>query len=208
MSFTPCKLCETKRAKRTCPGAGGEICPSCCGSARETTIDCPLDCTFLLEARQHERRNPIPPGEVPNLDIRLNEDFLRQHEGLVLWLSASLFVAMGEARAVDSDAREALEALIRTYRTLDSGLIYETRPQNPYAADLQEALKKAVEEARQKFAEQSGMQTIRDKDVLGSLVFLQRMELETSNRRRRGRAFMQFLQGFLPMPESPVALEL
>ena len=209
MSGVLCKLCEKKRAKRHCPGVGGEICPSCCGTERENTIDCPLDCVFLAEARRHERPVPLDAAAVPNADIRLKESFLREHEPLVLWMAFSLSAAMEKERAVDSDASEALEALIRTYRTIDSGLIYETRPQNPYAAGLQEAMKKAVDEARERLTKTAGLveqaggaNTLRDKDILGALVFLQRMALEYQNGRRRGRAFLQMLKTWFPGEKS------
>jgi len=209
VSAVLCKLCQKKRAKRHCPGVDGEICPSCCGTERENTIDCPLDCVFLQEARLHERPAPIAAESVPNADVRLNEAFLREHEPLVLWLAFSLTGAMEKERAVDSDASEALEALIRTYRTMDSGLIYETRSPNPYAAGLQEAIKKALDEARERVSKQSGLveqagaaNTLRDKDILGALVFLQRIALEYGNGRRRGRAFLQVLKTWFPAEKS------
>jgi hypothetical protein len=106
--------------------------------------------------------------------------------------------AMETGRAVDADAREALEALIRTYRTLESGLIYETRPANPYAARLQDALKDSIEELRKAGTEASGMHSLRDADILGVLVFLERIELQYANGRRRGRAFYDFLSRHFP----------
>jgi hypothetical protein len=192
----PCKLCERRRAKRHCPGIGGDICPSCCGAERENTIDCPLDCEHLREARLHERAAPLEAEQAPNNDIRLSEDFIREQEALILWLSASLSRAMEREKAVDSDAREALDALIQTYRTLESGLIYETRPQNPYAAGIQEALKTAIEEMRKELAAETGLHTLRDKDILGVLVFLQRVGMRHNNGRRRGRAFLDFLRTY------------
>src|SRR5206468_762835 len=164
----------------------------------EVTIDCPLDCVYLREARQHERPAELTEAEIPNRDVRLTEDFLQRQEQLILWLANALTRAMETGKAVDSDAREALEALIRTYRTLESGLIYETRTPNPYAAGLQEALKKAVEELRKTLAENSGVLSLRDKDLLGTLVFLQRLELQYANGRRRGRAFYDFLRAHFP----------
>jgi hypothetical protein len=202
----PCKICEKKRAKRHCPGVGGEICPACCGNERENTIDCPLDCPYLLEAREHERPDQIPPADLPNADIRLTEQFIREHEPLIVWLSVALVRAMEKARAVDRDAREALDAMVRTYRTLDSGLIYETRPQNPYAAELQEALNKSISEFRETMAKESGLRLAGDKDMLGCLAFLQRMELDHENGRKRGRSFMQFLAGWFPQNKPAVAL--
>ena len=201
----PCKLCEKKRAKRHCPGVNGEICPACCCAERENTVDCPVDCEYLREARLHDRPVPMDEEDLPNQDIRLSEDFVRQQEHVVMWMANALARAMESRRAVDGDAREGLEALIRTYRTLESGLIYETRPQNPYAAEIQEALKQSVEELRQSLAEGTGMQTLRDADVLGALVFLQRLELQHNNGRRRGRAFFDFLRTYFPSQSQPAA---
>jgi len=199
-----CKICERKRAKRHCPGVDGDICPACCGAERENTIDCPLDCEYLKEARLHDRPVAIAAEDFPNQEIKLSEDFIRQKEQLVMWLALALSRAMESRKAVDSDAREGIDALIRTYRTRDSGLIYETRPQNPYAADIQEALKKAVDELQKQMTESSGLHTMRDADVLGTLVFLQRLELQHNNGRRRGRAFFDFLRTYFPT-EQPAA---
>jgi len=197
----PCKICEKKRAKRYCPGVGGDICPSCCGSERENTVDCPLDCEYLREARLHERPAAVTAEDFPNQDVKLNEDFVRQQEHVVMWLALALARVMETRKAVDLDAREGIEALIRTYRTLQSGLIYETKPQNPYAADIQDALKQSIEDLRKKMAEETGMQTLRDADVLGTLVFLQRLEIQNNNGRRRGRAFVDFLRTYFPVTQ-------
>jgi hypothetical protein len=194
----PCKLCEKKRARRYCPGIGGEICPSCCGVERENTIDCPQSCEYLREARLREPLAAVSEDQLPNKDIRITEDFVREKDDLVVWLASALARGMERERAVDADAREALDALIRTYRTRESGLIYETRPANPYAAGLQDALKNSVEELGKASAEASGMHSLRDADILGVLVFLQRIELQHSNGRRRGRAFYDFLSVHFP----------
>jgi hypothetical protein len=200
----PCKLCEKKRARRYCPGVSGEICPQCCGTERENTIECPLDCEHLQAARQHERPAPLSEKdfpELPNKEVRVTEQFLKDQDHLVIWLSHSLARAMESGNAVDGDAREALAALIKTYRTLESGLIYESRPQNPYAASIQEALKAAIEELRKQLAEETGLEVstgIRDSDILGVLVFLQRLEIQHNNGRRRGRAFLDLLRTYFP----------
>jgi hypothetical protein len=203
---TSCKLCEKRHARRYCPGVGGDICPICCGTERENTIDCPSECQYLQEARVRERPAPITEDEIPNKDIRVSEEFLEKNENAVVSLTMALTQAMAKEKAVDRDAREALDALIRTYRTLESGLIYETRPQNPYAAAIQEALKQSVEELRKRVAEDSGMHTVRDADILGTLVFLQRLELQYANARPRGRAFFDFLRASFPEP--PLATSL
>ena len=200
----PCKLCERKRAKRHCPGVGGEICSTCCGAEREVSIDCPLECEFLQEARLHE--HPALFGlEVPNEDIRLTEEFARDHDELILWLMVSMGRAMEEVKAVDFDVREALAGIIQTYRTLESGLIYEARSQNLYAARVQEELGKAIDAFRTGEAERTGMHTLRSSEILKSLVFVQRVELTHNNGRRRGRAFLHMLRSSLVEPHAAAA---
>lgn len=169
-------------------------------------MDCPLDCEYLREARAHDRPVVLSEEDLPNKDIPLSEDFVRKQEHVVMWLANALARVMETRRSVDADAREGLESLIKTYRTLASGLIYETRPQNPFAADIQEALKQAVDELRKRVTEASGMQTLRDADVLGALVFLQRLELQHNNGRRRSRAFFDFLRTYFPAPAQPAAV--
>jgi len=201
---TTCKLCAKRRAKRHCPGVQDDICPVCCGTERENTVDCPLDCEFLREARLRDRPVRVKEENLPNKDIHLNEDFIRKQEHVVMWLGNALARVMETRKSVDGDAREGLETLIKTYRTLESGLIYESRPGNPYAAEIQEAMKQAIDELRKRLTETSGMQTLRDADVLGTLVFLQRLELQHNNGRRRGRAFVDFLRTYFPSPaETP-----
>ncbi len=197
-----CKICSKRRAKRSCPGVGGEICAVCCGTERENTVDCPLDCEHLQAARKHEQLAPIDAENYPNKDIRLTEDFVREHEPVVLWISLALARAMEKERAVDFDAREALAAIIRTYRTRESGLIYETRPPNPYAAAIQDVLTQSIADLHKRIAEEQGMATLRDADVLGALVFLERLEWQHNNGRKRGRAFFDFLRAYFPAPST------
>jgi hypothetical protein len=159
-------------------------------------------------ARVREKPAPLTAANVPNQDVHLTEEFIQQHEELIVWLTMALRQAMEKERAVDLDSKEALDALIRTYRTLESGLIYETRPQNPFAAAIQTAMRESVEELRTHQAQEAGMQTLRDADVLGALVFLQRLELQHDNGRRRGRAFFDFLRSYFPAPPAPASVEL
>jgi hypothetical protein len=114
---------------------------------------------------------------------------------------------------VDYDVREALDAAIRTRRTLQSGLLYESRPANPLAAELADELRDAVERFREEEAAQTGIHKTRDVTILGILVFLQHLERSHNNGRRRGRAFLDLLGEFYvaaspdsPPPTSPLIL--
>ena len=185
-----CKICETRKPRRYCPGVNGEICSLCCGNEREVSISCPLDCPYLVEARLHEKPRTLNPDEVPNQDVHVTEQFLREHEPLLMFLSARLLEAsLASAGAVDSDVREALQSLIRTYRTLQSGLYYETRPTNMVAAGIHQRIQEAVETLRKELAEKSAT-PVRDADILGTLVFLERVELNQNNGRPRAALFL------------------
>lgn len=205
--MSACALCETRKPRRWCPGVRGEICAPCCGAEREVSVDCPFDCEYLREARRHDRQPDVDPDRFPNRDVRVTEEFLLRNEALVIFLGQSLFRSAAEAAgAVDLDIREALEAMIRTHRTLESGLIYETRPANPFAAAVQQALQANLEEFRRRMIERSGLHTLRDAEVLGVLVFLQRLEIQHNNGRRRGRAFLDFLRGYFDRDASPIVV--
>ncbi len=190
-----CAICEVRRPRRACPGVRGEICTICCGTEREVTVDCPFDCIYLQEARAHEKPAEIADQELPNRDIKVTETFLRDNEALMVALSQGVVRALAEAPGiVDFDVREALEALIRTYRTLESGVYYETRPANPLANHVCNEAQRAVTDLRTREREQLGMTRTRDMDVLGMLAFMQRLELDRNNGRRRGRAFLDLLR--------------
>jgi hypothetical protein len=199
-----CAICQTRRPRRFCPGVGGDICSICCGTEREVTVSCPLDCQFLQEARKHDRLPSLEGVEVPNKDIRITESELREHEDLVMFMAATVLRAAFEIPGVvDLDVREALEALTRTYRTLQSGVYYETRPANPLAAAVCGAVQDIVAEYRKEEKERLGITKTRDGDVLRTLVFLQHFELDRNNGRRRGRAFLDALRSFYPGEIAP-----
>lgn len=175
----------------------GDICTICCGTEREVTVDCPLECEYLQEARKHERPGDVNPDNFPHKDIRITEEFLENHEKLVEAASRGLMAAaFGTPGAVDGDVRETLDALIRTFLTLQSGVYYETRPVNALANQIFGSWQAAMEEYRKSETERLGMSKTRDADVLGTLVFLQRLELDRANGRPRGRAFLDFLRSF------------
>lgn len=196
-----CKICDTRKPRRYCPGIGADICSICCGNEREVTVNCPFDCPYLVEARLHDKLPLIDPAQVPNQDIRVSEEFLREHESLLVFLGAKLLEASLETSgAVDSDVREALESLIRTYRTLQSGLYYESRPDNLVAAAIHQKIQDRVAELRKELSEK-GSTSVRDAEILGVLAFLQRVEFSQANGRPRGRAFIDYLRAYFPQKE-------
>jgi hypothetical protein len=208
-----CKICGVRRAKRDCPGIDAGICPICCGREREVSIDCPLNCVYLREARVHEglalSRRKEAAADVPHPDVKVTQNFVKEHGEFLSFCGISLYQGAIETRgAVDRDLTEALEALVRTQRTRESGLIYETRPQNPFAAGIQrhfDASLAKLEEARRTRPE---IPIIRNSDLLNSFVFLLRLAKDYDNGRPKGRAFIDLLSRQIPEATSPAQSRL
>lgn len=202
MERVNCHLCESRPPRRACPALGRDICAPCCGQEREVTVDCPLECEFLRDAREHEKLPPVDAKNLPNPDIELTDQFLQQQQPLAIVTGRLLLVAAMETPgAVDLDMRDAFDALTRTYRTADTGLVYESRPTNGIAAAVVDRFQQEVRQFREHVAQSTGAHTVRDKDLLGVLVFWQRMEWQRNNGRRKGRAFIESLFALLPPPQ-------
>ena len=197
----PCRICHTRRPKRHCPGIEGDICPQCCGDQREVNVACPFDCPYLAEARLHERAPEIDASELPNKDVRLTEEFVREHQDLILFSSFTLAdAAMRTAMATDADVISALDALIRTRRTTESGLVYETKAADRVAAEVQELFDKSLADFQKRRETDEGRTPYRNAEILGALVFLERSAFAQRNGRPRGRAFIDFLRTRLNVP--------
>lgn len=176
----------------------------CCGEQREVTISCPLDCAYLEEARLHERPSELDRNALPNKDIRLTEEFLQDHQELVLFCSFTLADgALRTAGATDADVLTALDALIKTHRTLESGLVYETKAADRVAAAVQDHFERSLEDFQKRRSSEEGLAPFRNAEILGVLAFLERSALTQRNGRPRGRAFIDFLGKRLnvPMPQ-------
>lgn len=194
-----CKICGKRRAKRACPAVHGDICTLCCGAEREVSLSCPLDCVYLQEAHRHEKPLPVSPSQVANADVAVTEDFIRSHEELLLFCIYSLVeAALRTPGAVDSDVMSALEALIQTHRTLESGLVYETRSENALAAAVQRSFAASLADYRKVREEREGLAVLRNTEVLGILIFLHRLGQQNQNGRPRGRMYVDLLRQMTP----------
>lgn len=197
-----CPICETRTPRRACPAERADICAKCCGEGREETISCPFDCEYLREARLHERIPELDAAAIPHPEIQLTDAFLNRNQELAVVTGRLLFIAvMSTEGAVDLDLRDAIDALVRTFKSAVNGVIYETRPSNMIAAAIQDRFNQELAQFRQLVAERQNGITIPDKDLLGVLAFWQRTELQRSNGRRKGRAFIESLFSIMPSPE-------
>ncbi len=196
-----CKICGKRRARRACPAVGGDICTICCGSEREVSLSCPLACEWLQEAHRHEKPIAITADQLANVDVDVTEEFIRTHEELLLFCIYSLVeAAMRTANAIDADVLAALEALIQTHRTLESGLVYETRADNSIAASVQRSFAASLADYQKLRAEREQLTAYRNAEILAILVFLHRLGQQNLNGRPRGRMYLDLLRHMVPDP--------
>jgi hypothetical protein len=204
-----CEICRKRKEKRFCPAVHGRICPQCCGEQREVTLDCPSDCVYLQQAREHEKLRPMADLDQSALfgKIEIPDQFLYEQEHLILGLSFSLAKSAGSAHAVhDSDLIAALATLARSYETLaNSGLIYKTPTTNLAHQAIASEIQKTIQEYRQAEQKHLGYSHLRDSDVLRALVFLLRMAVTRTSGRPRSRAFVDFLLQQFPEQGSAIA---
>ena len=205
----PCAICQIRKPRRSCPAVGGDICTTCCAEGREETIHCPRDCSYLREAHLHESQSaPLDPATIPNQDIEVTEESLQRSEVFMAFIAVSLLDAAEPIpAATDWDVREAFEALIKTYRTMEGGIYYEARPDNQYAAAIASHIYSRIVDVQKRETEATGGTSMSHAVVLGVLVFLQRLEYSRNNGRKRCRAFLDFLRSFYaPNGLSPAEL--
>ena len=207
MPTKSCPICAKRRGKRHCPGlarsrwAGktATICAQCCGEQREATIDCPLDCPYLLAAHRYEAERPTAaPAELAFPQVALDRDFLDEQQRFIAALALFFCRFAAEQKDVrDADLLAALDSLARGYQTLESGLYYEQPPDAVAARALYAAARDFLEQYSQQHQQERGA-SLRPGEVLRALVFLRRLGQRESNGRPLTRTFLNFLRAQLP----------
>jgi hypothetical protein len=203
-----CAICEIRKEKRFCPAVHGRICPQCCGEQREVTLDCPSDCPYLQQSREHDKPRSAEQFDAASLflQVEISDQFTYEHEHLLMGLSYALTKAARSDRSLnDRDLIAALSAMCTSYeRLVNSGLHYE----QPLTSVAQHAIAAQVEEMVKQYraAEQKqlGYSNLRDSDVLKALVFLLRLAHGRTSGRPKSRAFIDFLYAQFPENEHAV----
>lgn len=196
-----CPICNKRRAERYCPAMGEKICAIDCGIEREVTIDCPIDCAYLVAAHRWEQNHPKPlaEGDVPFPDVSFPPDLIHTRQAMLSGLGYTVLIYAADQRSLtDSDVFVAVQALAETRRTLLSGIYYEKPPEIPVAAGLYGALANFIENEKKHAAEHPEFPPLKDTEIFHLLVFFLRFGKLRSNGRPRTRAFMTFLRSTIP----------
>jgi hypothetical protein len=206
--FLACAICNKRKEKRFCPAIHGRICPQCCGEQREVTLDCPTECVYLQQAREHEKPRAIEELDQSALfpKVEIGQQFLYEQEHLILGLSYALAKSAQADRGIrDSDLISVLSTLAKNYETLaGSGLHYEVPVTNLTYQAVASKVQKMIKEYREAEQKHLGYSRLHASDVLRALVFLLRMAYTRTSGRPKSRAFVDFLFRQFPEPKSPI----
>jgi hypothetical protein len=194
-----CPICQKRKAKRFCPARAETICPVCCGTEREVTIDCPSECPHLIASRENEyQRRDLDRGEMPFPDAKIEASFVADHEDLLLELSYAICLfARDNSTLVDSDVVAVLKSLAEAYRTLASGIVYESPPAHPMQRELYELVKTLLGKYRKGEPGEivvAPVRSILNGEVRDTLIFLAQLGALRCNGRPKGRAYLDFLR--------------
>jgi hypothetical protein len=197
-----CAICEERKEKRFCPAVHGKICPICCGTEREVTLDCPSECPWLQQARKNENAEHLQELDREALmsQVEVNDAFLYQQEPLVSGLSFAIANASRADRNVyDRDVIQALTSVAKSYETMvNSGLVVEQKTANLGQQAIAAELQKMLQEYRELETKQLGYSRLKDGDILKAMVFLLRLALGRTSGRPKSRAFLDFLYEQFP----------
>ncbi len=173
------------------------ICAVCCGTEREVTIDCPLDCAYLVASRQrHDERREVDWAKMPFASQKIPYSTLEAHEPLFMRLSYVICEFASENHPlVDSDIQAVYHALAETYQTLTSGILYENPPAYLLQRELYGKLRHEVEEyKKQEPTGLSARTSVRDSEIRDVLILTTQIAAGKSNGRPKGRAFLDFIR--------------
>jgi hypothetical protein len=206
----PCAICQKRPPKRFCPALGEKICPICCGKEREVTLDCPLDCSYLIAAHRYEaeHRQPLSPDQFAYREIEFSMEYVYEHWPVITTMASTIFQFHLQHKELnDHSAYSAIESLAETYRTLGTGILYEKPPVEPVAHALYTQLAQSIQNLRKEVERSAVASALKDSDIFKLLIFLLRICKQETNGRPCSRAFLEFLRTRFPLPAAAAPKE-
>lgn len=143
-----CTLCAQRKGKRFCPAGNNIICAQCCGEKRVLEIECPEGCEYLKAGRAQEA---AVAGELffrtsDRMEHAKRVRVLEQFETVFSEIQGVIAVErQSDRQLTDGDAAEAADCLLKTLRTEERGILYETTSGNLRADGLRRQLSDIIQ---------------------------------------------------------------
>ena len=187
-----CTICEARKGKRYCTARGEDICTQCCATEREVTINCPFECSYLRDSRLHEKRAFDEAG-MPHRDVKIDDEFLQRSEMVLMLMAAFMNNAMKPVpNATDKEAREAIEALVASYRHGK-----DVNPEGEVAKGIVDRFREKLDPFKSELKDREAG-PFADTAFLGVLVFMARVAYGYDNGKPNGRAYVHYIRTAFP----------
>jgi len=205
-----CILCEQRKAKRSCPAKDTLICAQCCGEKRVLEIECPESCEYLKTGR--ERESEDYKKHIQRMDQTAQErhrKILYEHRNVVAHLEYVISRQRILSRDLgDKDVVQAVDSLLETYRTEDTGLLYERTDDNLRIESLRRELREIIESYRNPEGEEKkGIVDPKNTRLqLGAAIdclkFIRTLATTYLEDRNSGSGYVDFLARIIPREEA------
>ncbi|GBC82132.1 hypothetical protein HRbin10_01253 [bacterium HR10] len=197
-----CAKCSKQAARRECAALLERICSRCCAQLRMLVLACPEHCPYLQDARRTtgERRMEQLLGHLSAQGKESWVEMLAQMSGLLAFLEGAVVDVQRQRfrDLTDEEVLAGLENAIRTYETLERGIIYEHRSESPRVQAVTEALLKALARVEEDLAKRGTR--IRRSDALACLRLLAE-SVHVMRDEREAQAYLRVAALFQPYPE-------
>ena len=205
-----CPLCGKRRAKRSCPAGDSLICAQCCGEKRVLEIDCPESCKFLKAGREREAEDYRKHlQKMDPMSQEKHRKVLFDHQSVIAHLEYAISRQRILARDLcDRDVVQAVNSLLETYRTEDTGLIYERTEDNLRIESLRRELREIIESYRNPEGEE-GEGIVNPSNTrlqlgaaISCLEFIRSLASSYLKDRDSGSGYVDFLARIVPRKEA------
>lgn len=155
-----CVQCRQREGKRFCPPLRAQICSVCCATHRMMTIACVEECPYLRDAREtmgkrlaHILANALIAADRREWieDIERLSPLMHIIEQAIVQVRRAHYPDLSDAEAVS-----ALELALRTYETLQRGIIYEHRSESPRIQHVVEGILATLNDFKEAVAKEGG----------------------------------------------------
>jgi hypothetical protein len=170
-----------------------QICAVCCGTKREIEIDCPSNCAYLRSGRDYEAEKRIPDPELMAKADQFNDEFFLTFAPIIDAVLSAVVAERKESQwLVDNDLIEVLKALTATFKTLSSGIYYESLPDKPIRQALFRRIKSLFDQLMQP-SERIDEPSLKVSETLDILDFITLAAQANSSIRPKSRKYLDFL---------------
>ena len=205
-----CPLCDSRKAKRSCPARDGSICAQCCGEKRVLEIDCPETCAYLIAGRE---RASADFGKLLRgrdaVQQEKSRKILTEHQDVIAHLEYTIGQLRLSSRDLsDGDVSGAVEMLLDTYRTEDRGILYEKDSDDLRVESIRRELREVLERYRNPEGEEAKgtvdprHSRLKLQSVIECLELIKFMVDAYPQSRSSGGSYVDFLARMTPRTES------